>query len=66
MFRELHLGSLALSSCFVLPQVKLAYGASALLISEPVAVTQEGKEHPRQLCVHLPASGAAGGNCRAW
>ncbi|MBN1103837.1 MAG: FAD-dependent oxidoreductase [Deltaproteobacteria bacterium] len=28
----------------------------AVVILEPVSVTPEGKEHPRQLCVHLPGS----------
>ena len=27
-----------------------------LLILEPVAVTADGKEHPKQLCIHLPES----------
>ena len=26
------------------------------MILEPVAVTPEGKEHPKQLCIHLPES----------
>jgi len=28
----------------------------AMVILEPVSVTPEGKEHPRQLCIHLPES----------
>jgi 2,4-dienoyl-CoA reductase-like NADH-dependent reductase (Old Yellow Enzyme family)/thioredoxin reductase len=28
----------------------------AVVILEPVSVTPDGKEHPRQLCVHLPES----------
>jgi 2,4-dienoyl-CoA reductase-like NADH-dependent reductase (Old Yellow Enzyme family)/thioredoxin reductase len=35
---------------------QIAKNGPALLISEPVAVTQDGKEHPKQLCVHLPDS----------
>ncbi len=33
-----------------------ARNGPGLLILEPVAVTPNGKEHPRQLCVHLPES----------
>jgi 2,4-dienoyl-CoA reductase-like NADH-dependent reductase (Old Yellow Enzyme family)/thioredoxin reductase len=28
----------------------------AVVILEPVSVTSEGKEHPKQLCIHLPGS----------
>jgi len=28
----------------------------AVIVLEPVSVTPEGKEHPKQLCVHLPGS----------
>ena len=35
---------------------QIAREGPGLLILEPVAVTPEGKEHPRQLCVHLPGS----------
>ncbi len=35
---------------------QIAKNGPALLISEPVAVTQDGREHPKQLCVHLPDS----------
>ena len=34
----------------------LSKGGAALIILEPVAVNQSGKEHPKQLCVHLPNS----------
>jgi len=34
----------------------MAQDGPALVILEPVSVTPEGKEHPRQLCVHLPES----------
>lgn len=37
---------------------QIAKDGPALLISEPVAVTRDGKEHPKQLCVHLPDSAA--------
>ena len=30
----------------------------AVVIMEPVSVTPEGKEHPKQLCIHLPGSAA--------
>jgi len=35
---------------------QIAVEGPAVVILEPVAVTQEGREHPRQLCVHLPES----------
>ena len=35
---------------------QLAQDGPGLLILEPVSVTAEGKEHPKQLCVHLPES----------
>nr|MBC8418624.1 FAD-dependent oxidoreductase [Desulfobacterales bacterium] len=35
---------------------QVAQKGPGLLILEPVSVTAEGKEHPRQLCVHLPGS----------
>jgi len=35
---------------------QLAKDGPALIILEPVAVTQDGREHPKQLCVHLPES----------
>ena len=35
---------------------RLATNGPALLISEPVSVTANGKEHPKQPCVHLPES----------
>jgi 2,4-dienoyl-CoA reductase-like NADH-dependent reductase (Old Yellow Enzyme family) len=35
---------------------QIAQNGPGLLIIEPVAVTAEGKEHPKQLCVHLPES----------
>jgi 2,4-dienoyl-CoA reductase-like NADH-dependent reductase (Old Yellow Enzyme family)/thioredoxin reductase len=35
---------------------QIARKGPALLILEPVAVTADGKEHPKQLCVHLPQS----------
>jgi 2,4-dienoyl-CoA reductase-like NADH-dependent reductase (Old Yellow Enzyme family)/thioredoxin reductase len=35
---------------------QIARKGPALLIVEPVAVTADGKEHPKQLCVHLPQS----------
>ncbi|PLX99411.1 MAG: NADH:flavin oxidoreductase [Desulfuromonas sp.] len=34
----------------------LSRGGVALIILEPVAVSQSGKEHPKQLAVHLPDS----------
>ncbi|MEE4113983.1 MAG: hypothetical protein V2I40_14285, partial [Desulfobacteraceae bacterium] len=37
---------------------QIAHNGPGLLILEPVAVTVEGKEHPKQLCVHLPESAA--------
>jgi 2,4-dienoyl-CoA reductase-like NADH-dependent reductase (Old Yellow Enzyme family) len=35
---------------------QIAKNGPGLLIIEPVAVTAEGKEHPKQLCIHLPES----------
>jgi 2,4-dienoyl-CoA reductase-like NADH-dependent reductase (Old Yellow Enzyme family)/thioredoxin reductase len=35
---------------------QIAQDGPAVIILEPVSVTPEGKEHPRQLCVHLPRS----------
>jgi len=35
---------------------QIAGSGPALLILEPVSVTAEGKEHPKQLCIHLPES----------
>jgi 2,4-dienoyl-CoA reductase-like NADH-dependent reductase (Old Yellow Enzyme family)/thioredoxin reductase len=35
---------------------QIAKNGPAVLILEPVSVTVEGKEHPRQLCIHLPQS----------
>ncbi|MBN2062078.1 MAG: FAD-dependent oxidoreductase [Deltaproteobacteria bacterium] len=35
---------------------QLAQNGPGLLILEPVSVTPDGKEHPKQLCVHLPDS----------
>ncbi len=35
---------------------QIAQNGPGLLILEPVSVTQEGKEHPKQLCIHLPES----------
>ena len=35
---------------------QIANNGPGLLIIEPVAVTVEGKEHPKQLCIHLPDS----------
>ncbi|MBW1802920.1 MAG: FAD-dependent oxidoreductase, partial [Deltaproteobacteria bacterium] len=35
---------------------EVARKGPGLLILEPVSVTPEGKEHPKQLCVHLPES----------
>jgi 2,4-dienoyl-CoA reductase-like NADH-dependent reductase (Old Yellow Enzyme family)/thioredoxin reductase len=35
---------------------QVAREGPGLLILEPVSVTPEGKEHPKQLCVHLPES----------
>ncbi len=34
----------------------LSKGGMAMIILEPVAVSQSGKEHPKQLTVHLPES----------
>ncbi len=35
---------------------QIAEKGPGLLIIEPVAVTAEGREHPKQLCIHLPES----------
>ncbi len=35
---------------------RIAKNGPGVLILEPVSVTPDGKEHPRQLCVHLPGS----------
>lgn len=35
---------------------QIAKDGPALIILEPVAVTPSGREHPKQLCVHLPKS----------
>jgi 2,4-dienoyl-CoA reductase-like NADH-dependent reductase (Old Yellow Enzyme family)/thioredoxin reductase len=35
---------------------QIAHDGPGLLIIEPVSVTAQGKEHPKQLCVHLPES----------
>jgi len=35
---------------------QIAKEGPAVVILEPVSVTPEGKEHPKQLCVHLPES----------
>ena len=35
---------------------QIAEQGPGVVILEPVAVTPEGKEHPKQLCVHLPGS----------
>jgi 2,4-dienoyl-CoA reductase-like NADH-dependent reductase (Old Yellow Enzyme family)/thioredoxin reductase len=35
---------------------QIAQDGPAVIILEPVSVTAEGKEHPRQLCIHLPKS----------
>ena len=37
---------------------QLAKNGPGIVILEPVAVTPEGKEHPRQPCIHLPESAA--------
>jgi len=37
---------------------QIAKNGPGILILEPVAVTPDGKEHPKQLCVHLPHSSA--------
>jgi 2,4-dienoyl-CoA reductase-like NADH-dependent reductase (Old Yellow Enzyme family)/thioredoxin reductase len=37
---------------------QIASEGPAVVILEPVSVTADGKEHPRQLCVHLPESTA--------
>ena len=35
---------------------RIAQDGPAVIILEPAAVTPEGREHPRQLCIHLPGS----------
>jgi 2,4-dienoyl-CoA reductase-like NADH-dependent reductase (Old Yellow Enzyme family)/thioredoxin reductase len=35
---------------------QIARGGPAVVILEPVSVTAEGREHPKQLCIHLPES----------
>lgn len=35
---------------------QIARSGPGLVIVEPVAVTADGREHPRQLCIHLPES----------
>ena len=35
---------------------QIAQDGPGLLILEPVSVTAEGREHPKQLCIHLPES----------
>ena len=37
---------------------QIAKDGPSLIILEPVAVTPDGREHPKQLCVHLPGSAA--------
>ncbi len=37
---------------------QIAHQGPGIIILEPVSVTPEGREHPRQLCVHLPGSAA--------
>ena len=37
---------------------RIAQNGPAVVILEPVSVTPDGKEHPKQLCVHLPESAA--------
>ncbi len=37
---------------------QIAKNGPGLLILEPVSVTPEGREHPRQPCIHLPESAA--------
>jgi 2,4-dienoyl-CoA reductase-like NADH-dependent reductase (Old Yellow Enzyme family)/thioredoxin reductase len=35
---------------------QMANQGPAVVVLEPVSVTPEGKEHPKQLCIHLPES----------
>jgi len=35
---------------------KISENGPAIVILEPVSVTPDGKEHPKQLCIHLPGS----------
>ncbi|MEE4261099.1 MAG: hypothetical protein V2I56_00295, partial [Desulfobacteraceae bacterium] len=35
---------------------QIARNGPGLIILEPVSVTPEGREHPKQLCIHLPES----------
>lgn len=37
---------------------QIAQKGPGLLILEPVSVTADGREHPKQLCIHLPESSA--------
>ena len=37
---------------------QIAKNGPGIIILEPVSVTSEGREHPKQLCVHLPESAA--------
>jgi len=37
---------------------QIAQNGPGLVVLEPVSVTPEGREHPKQLCVHLPESEA--------
>jgi 2,4-dienoyl-CoA reductase-like NADH-dependent reductase (Old Yellow Enzyme family)/thioredoxin reductase len=37
---------------------QIAKNGPAVVILEPVSITPEGREHPKQLCVHLPESTA--------
>lgn len=36
---------------------RIAKGGPGLIIIEPVSVTADGREHPKQPCIHLPGSG---------
>ena len=33
---------------------RIANNGPGILILEPASVTSEGREHPKQLCIHLP------------
>ena len=35
---------------------QIAQNGPGIIILEPVSVTPEGREHPKQICVHLPGS----------
>jgi len=37
---------------------QIARRGPAVIVLEPVSVTPEGREHPKQLCIHLPGSAA--------